>query len=162
MTPVQEFHTSDEMRRRYSDAKSRLWGPRPKPVRFIPPQKNPDLPVHAPRPIRPPRPKRPEISDPVILHSECRRIQIMVCSYFKIDRAEILSERRDSKVIRPRHIAMYLCKTLSSKSYPEIGRRFGGRDHTTVLNACRKIGKRIQTDRVLAAEIKTLTGWVRR
>ena len=49
------------------------------------------------------------------------------------------SPRRSRSVARPRQIAMYLAKSITSRSLPEIGRKFGGRDHTTVLHACRKI-----------------------
>jgi chromosomal replication initiator protein len=58
--------------------------------------------------------------------------------------------------VRPRQIAMYLAKTLTLRSLPEIGRRFGGRDHTTVLHAVRKIESLIGTDNGLAAEIEVL------
>ena len=67
-----------------------------------------------------------------------------------------LSSRRTANVVRPRQIAMYLAKTLTLRSLPEIGRRFGGRDHTTVLHAVRKIENLSDTDKVLADEIETL------
>jgi chromosomal replication initiator protein len=68
----------------------------------------------------------------------------------------LLSSRRTANVVRPRQIAMYLAKTLTLRSLPEIGRRFGGRDHTTVLHAVRKIESLIGTDNGLAAEIEVL------
>jgi chromosomal replication initiator protein len=58
--------------------------------------------------------------------------------------------------VRPRQIAMYLAKTLTLRSLPEIGRRFGGRDHTTVLHAVRKIENLVSTDTALAEEIELL------
>jgi len=58
--------------------------------------------------------------------------------------------------VRPRQIAMYLAKTLTLRSLPEIGRRFGGRDHTTVLHAVRKIEGLVSGDKVLAEEIEVL------
>ena len=58
--------------------------------------------------------------------------------------------------MRPRQIAMYLAKTLTLRSLPEIGRRFGGRDHTTVLHAVRKIENLVGNDNVLAEEIELL------
>jgi chromosomal replication initiator protein len=67
-----------------------------------------------------------------------------------------LSSRRTANVVRPRQIAMYLAKTLTLRSLPEIGRRFGGRDHTTVLHAVRKIEGLIGKDNALAAEIESL------
>jgi len=66
-------------------------------------------------------------------------IQRMVADYFNLRLSEMLSERRARIIARPRQIAMYLSKQLTSRSLPEIGRRFGGRDHTTVMHAVRKI-----------------------
>jgi chromosomal replication initiator protein len=63
----------------------------------------------------------------------------LVSAHFNVTRADLLSSRRTASVVRPRQIAMYLSKTLTLRSLPEIGRRFGGRDHTTVLHAVRKI-----------------------
>lgn len=67
------------------------------------------------------------------------RIQSVVARYFGKTRSELLSKSRHSSIVGPRHIAMYLAKELTDYSLPEIGRRFGGRDHTTVLHAVRKI-----------------------
>jgi chromosomal replication initiator protein len=77
-------------------------------------------------------------------------------SHFNVSRAEILSSRRTANVVRPRQIAMYLAKTLTLRSLPEIGRRFGGRDHTTVLHAVRKIEELASKDRNLAEVIELL------
>lgn len=66
-------------------------------------------------------------------------IQKTVADYYKIKVADLLSKRRTQNVARPRQIAMALAKELTNRSLPEIGNRFGGRDHTTVLHACRKI-----------------------
>lgn len=66
-------------------------------------------------------------------------IQKTVADYFKVRVADLLSERRSRSVARPRQIAMALAKELTSHSLPEIGDAFGGRDHTTVLHACRRI-----------------------
>jgi chromosomal replication initiator protein len=67
-----------------------------------------------------------------------------------------LSSRRTANVVRPRQVAMYLAKTLTLRSLPEIGRRFGGRDHTTVLHAVRKIENLVSNDTSLAEEIELL------
>ena len=64
-------------------------------------------------------------------------IQKTVCEYYKIRMAELLSKRRPRSIARPRQMAMALCKELTQHSLPEIGDAFGGRDHTTVLHACR-------------------------
>ena len=66
-------------------------------------------------------------------------IQRIVAEYYKIKHADMLSKRRTRTVARPRQMAMYLAKELTNHSLPEIGDAFGGRDHTTVLHACRKI-----------------------
>ena len=70
--------------------------------------------------------------------------------------ADLLSSRRTANVVRPRQIAMYLAKMLTPRSLPEIGRRFGGRDHTTVLHAVRKIEALVDGDKALAEEIELL------
>lgn len=66
-------------------------------------------------------------------------IQKTVAEYYKIRVADLLSKRRNRSIARPRQVAMALCKELTNHSLPEIGDAFGGRDHTTVLHACRKI-----------------------
>ncbi len=66
-------------------------------------------------------------------------IQKVVCEYYKIKMNDMVSKRRSRSVARPRQVAMALAKELTNHSLPEIGEAFGGRDHTTVLHACRKI-----------------------
>jgi chromosomal replication initiator protein len=66
-------------------------------------------------------------------------IQKTVADYYKIRIADLLSKRRTRSIARPRQLAMALAKELTSHSLPEIGDAFGGRDHTTVLHACRRI-----------------------
>jgi chromosomal replication initiator protein len=83
-------------------------------------------------------------------------IQRIVARHYNVSRSDLLSSRRTANVVRPRQIAMYLAKTLTLRSLPEIGRRFGGRDHTTVLHAVRKIESLIGIDNALAAEIESL------
>ena len=85
-------------------------------------------------------------------------IQRIVAHHYNVSRSDLLSARRTANVVRPRQIAMYLAKTLTLRSLPEIGRRFGGRDHTTVLHAVRKIENLIGIDTGLAAEIEVLKG----
>ncbi|HWU96946.1 MAG TPA: helix-turn-helix domain-containing protein, partial [Oxalicibacterium sp.] len=67
-------------------------------------------------------------------------IQKTVADFFNIKVADMYSKKRPANIARPRQIAMYLAKELTQKSLPEIGELFGGRDHTTVLHAVRKIG----------------------
>ena len=83
-------------------------------------------------------------------------IQKLVASHYNVTRADILSARRTANVVRPRQIAMYLSKVLTPRSLPEIGRRFGGRDHTTVLHAVRKIEALAGSDGRLSEEIDLL------
>ncbi|KAF2989510.1 chromosomal replication initiator protein DnaA [Methylocystis sp. MJC1] len=96
--------------------------------------------------VRTQEPKRVKIDD----------IQKLVASHYNISRSDILSSRRTANVVRPRQIAMYLSKVLTLRSLPEIGRRFGGRDHTTVLHAVRKIEELVSKDKSLAEVIDLL------
>jgi chromosomal replication initiator protein len=70
---------------------------------------------------------------------DIRRIQEIVCEYFSMTAKDLLGTRRDQRIVRPRQVAMYLCKEITGASYPEIGTQFGGKDHTTVIHACRKV-----------------------
>ena len=83
-------------------------------------------------------------------------IQRVVARHFNVSKADLLSSRRTRTIVRPRQIAMYLAKVLTPRSLPEIGRRFGGRDHTTVLHAVRKIESLMADDRLLAEEVELL------
>jgi chromosomal replication initiator protein len=96
--------------------------------------------------VRTREPKRVKIED----------IQKLVATHFNVSRADILSSRRTATVVRPRQIAMYLAKVLTLRSLPEIGRRFGGRDHTTVLHAVRKIEGLSNKDGQLNEELELL------
>ena len=66
-------------------------------------------------------------------------IQIAVCRHYRISRHDMISGRRTANIVFPRQVAYYLSKKLTLRSLPEIGRRFGGKDHTTVLHGIRKI-----------------------
>jgi len=97
----------------------------------------------------------------LIRSREARRVRIedilkIVSRHYKVPRNELLSARRSRDVVRPRQIAMFLAKALTSRSLPEIGRRFGGRDHTTVLHSVRKVEQMIKDDVELAQEIELL------
>ena len=84
-------------------------------------------------------------------------IQTQVAEHFKIRKAEMTSARRAREVARPRQVAMYLSKQLTPKSLPDIGRRFGGRDHTTVIHAVKQIERLRASDSELDADIRLLT-----
>jgi chromosomal replication initiator protein len=83
-------------------------------------------------------------------------IQKRVAEHFNIRMSEMHSARRARAVARPRQVAMYLAKQLTSRSLPEIGRKFGGRDHTTVMHAVRKIDELCEGDQSLSEDIELL------
>jgi len=83
-------------------------------------------------------------------------IQKQVAAHYDVRVAEMFSARRARNIARPRQVAMYLAKTLTSLSYPEIGRRFGGRDHTTVMHAVRSIEGLINTDNGISEDVQLL------
>ncbi|RYZ96021.1 MAG: chromosomal replication initiator protein DnaA, partial [Moraxellaceae bacterium] len=83
-------------------------------------------------------------------------IQRVVAEYYKIKVADLLSKRRSRSVARPRQVAMYLAKDLTNHSLPEIGDLFGGRDHTTVLHACRKIKELLDSSADIREDVKNL------
>jgi len=84
-------------------------------------------------------------------------IQKTVADYYKIKVSDILSKRRNRSVARPRQMAMTLAKELTNHSLPEIGDGFGGRDHTTVIHACRKIKELVGSNADLADDYKNLS-----
>ena len=83
-------------------------------------------------------------------------IQKRVAEHFNIRLGDMHSPRRARAVARPRQVAMYLCKQLTTRSLPEIGRKFGGRDHTTVMHAVRKIDELRQADSALHEDVELL------
>ncbi|UTO28504.1 chromosomal replication initiator protein DnaA [Bartonella harrusi] len=83
-------------------------------------------------------------------------IQRTVARHYNVSKQDLLSNRRTRTVVKPRQVAMYLAKMLTPRSLPEIGRRFGGRDHTTVLHAVRKIEDLLCGDQTLAKELELL------
>ncbi len=96
-----------------------------------------------------------------ILSANRRRITIdeiqrTVCQFYRIDRSEMSSKRRARAVVRPRQVAMYLAKVLTPRSYPEIGRKFGGRDHSTVIHAVRLIEDLRQRDADMDGDVRSL------
>lgn len=83
-------------------------------------------------------------------------IQKVVAKYYQLRVSDLLSKRRNRSITRPRQLAMWLAKALTSLSLPEIGDAFGGRDHTTVLHACRKIAELCETDLNIKEDRDTL------
>lgn len=145
---VRAYRTEAEMKASYSAIRNRLNPPpvkvnivqneTPKIVevlRVVPhigseppaePVRLPIVPTVDPADIYPPR-------------VSLRDIKVVITREFGISLAELIGPMRNARYVIPRHIAMWLSRTMMPMSMPELGRRFGGRDHTTVLNACRKI-----------------------
>jgi chromosomal replication initiator protein len=97
--------------------------------------------------VRPQAPNRIRIED----------IQRAVARQYNVSGSDVLSARRTANIVRPRQVGMYLAKTLTLRSLPEIGRRYGHRDHTTVLHAVRKIEALIPKDADLARAVDAIT-----
>jgi len=84
------------------------------------------------------------------------QVQKMVADFYRIKMVDLTGKRRVRSLALPRQIAMYLCRKHVHSSFPEIGERFGSRDHTTVMNACRKIERVLQTDLAIRGTIESL------
>lgn len=89
--------------------------------------------------VEPTEPPVDAVRVPWIDRIDIKRITQVVADHYGVTRIDMYSQRRTAKIVLPRQIAMYLAKTVTLRSLPDIGRRFGGRDHTTVLHAVRKI-----------------------
>lgn len=99
------------------------------------------------------------LKDLLALHQKLvtlESIQKTVAEYFKIRVSDLLAKKRTRSIARPRQIAMALAKELTSHSLPEIGESFGGRDHTTVLHACRKVAELKESDTRIAEDYRNL------
>ena len=83
-------------------------------------------------------------------------IQEEVSLYYNLKISDMTSSRRSISIARPRQIAMYLCKDITSNSYPEIGKAFGGKDHTTVIHAVKKVRSLLMQDHNIQNQIKIL------
>ncbi len=83
-------------------------------------------------------------------------IQKEVSAYFSIKVADLKSPKRHKAIARPRQIAMYLCRKLTDSSFPEIGQRFGGKDHSTVISACRKIEELVEKDLSIRTAVESI------
>jgi chromosomal replication initiator protein len=99
------------------------------------------------------------LKDLLALHQKLvtlESIQKTVAEYYKVRVSELLSKKRTRSIARPRQVAMALAKELTNHSLPEIGEAFGGRDHTTVLHACRKVAELVETDNRIAEDYRNL------
>ncbi len=100
-------------------------------------------------------PRVPPVEEPRHVPSVLR-IQQAVCEHYQITSAELLSASRAQEFATPRQVAMYLCRTLTGRSLPDIGRRFGDRKHTTVLHAARKIAAHLDRSPRLTRQIQEI------
>lgn len=100
---------------------------------------------------------RPNLTGGVERRITVDEIQKTTADHFGLKQADLLSERRTRSIARPRQVAMYLCKLHTTRSYPDIGRRFGGRDHTTVLHGVKKIESLMGTDEQIARDVEALS-----
>lgn len=150
-----ELRTADEVRanalrvgrkRKSVESYRRLLRAKPEPVPG-PLKELHEILAAAPRPLCGPL---------ALLPLGIRAIQIAVAKYTGVSVNDILSQRRTANIVMPRQIAMYLCKEITKRSLPEIGRRFGNRDHTTVLHAVRKIERMIADDPDFAAQVEEI------
>ena len=98
-------------------------------------------------------PKEGEVAAEKAVAVSIRDVQNAACHHFGISLADLRKVRRLHAVVRPRQIAMYLCRELTVRSLPEIGRMFGGYDHTTVMHAARRIEELVKSDWRLAYDV---------
>jgi chromosomal replication initiator protein len=99
------------------------------------------------------------LKDLLTLHTRLLTVEFIqktVAEYYKIKLSDIMSKRRNRSIARPRQIGMALAKELTNHSLPELGEHFGGRDHTTVLHACRKVQELLSTNLDIQEDYKNL------
>lgn len=126
-------------------------------------------PVEAVAPVEAPGPSQPfwfwvldEIDPAEPSTPKISLIQKIVCQHFDISHAEMISPQRNAPLVRVRQIAMFLAKEMAARSLPEIGLRFGGRDHTTALHSVRKIERLALADGDLSNELNVLRAKIKR
>lgn len=141
MLRLHDCKTADEVLEHYKRVRARTnqWkAPQPVPAPIPEPPPVIKIPIIV-MPAMTAIPVHISEAEPVIRHPSIHRIVGAVCQKYDIPRNDLISTRRTAPIVRARHIAMYLAKTLTLKSYPEIGRHIGDKDHTTVLAAVRKV-----------------------
>jgi chromosomal replication initiator protein len=89
-------------------------------------------------------------------HLSVDQVLKAVASYYQVKLQDLKSERRHKSIAGPRAVAMYLARKFTGESYPDLGRAFGNKHHTTVLSACEKISERLKTDTALRSEVHAL------
>ena len=97
-----------------------------------------------------------QLSDKSVYKNDVHRIQRVVCDYFKIDIDDLKGKKRNKNINYPRQIAIYLCRVMTDESFPKLGTYFGGRDHSTIINAYQKIENYLKTNDQLEIVINEL------
>lgn len=100
-----------------------------------------------------------QLTDKSVFKSDIHRIQIVVCDYYKISIEDLKGKKRSQEINYPRQVAIYLCRKLTNESFPKIGTYFGGRDHSTIISACKRIEQDLQEKeqvRLVISELKKL------
>ena len=118
-------------------------------------------PVAKPKQVEPPKPRVwfsivEELGEAPQRFPSVREIQLACAKYYGVTLHDILSARRTANIVRPRQVGMYLAKTLTPRSHPDIGRKFGGRDHTTAIFGFRKIERLLETDGDLQEDVAAI------
>ncbi len=154
---AEQTQRAKERQRRFAAA---AYVPPPPPEREPEPEvevaPEPELPE---APIRTSAPSYPSIADHIIP---------IICAFYEQTAIDLVSQRRTADVVLPRQVGMYLAKLMTLHSLPVVGKQFGGRDHTTVLHAVRKMGGNprkgiaglIATDAQLGDEVRFLMDWI--
>lgn len=169
MSLVQEYHQKSKAFHAEIARRASLVVRRQTTTYFVP-----NTPFRVPKPARPPAARPPRNIEPDYWHlmwfhdlvfgrtvSTPHPITVeaiirAVCHEFEVRRLDLISSRRTARIVLPRQIAMHLAKVLTLRSLPEIGRRMGGRDHTTILHGVRKIEALAATDIELAGRIEKI------
>ena len=97
-----------------------------------------------------------QLKDRSFYKNDVQRIQRVVCDYYKISIEQMKGKKRNDEVNFPRQVAIYLCRELTTESFPKIGSYFGGRNHSTIISACKKIEKELDTNDDLKGVIRDL------
>lgn len=144
---------------RYREVRMRLRAPPMKAPKATVMIEAPPIASEAPPPEPIPQVPLPVPDDegPIIKRLTLARILNTVSAYYGVEVIHIISARRTADIMRPRHVAAYLARENTTLSYPHIGRLMGGRDHSTILVACRKIARLLsEGDEQLASDLRAL------
>lgn len=97
-----------------------------------------------------------QMTQKTVFKNDVARVQRVVCDYYKISIDDMLGKKRTYAINFPRQVAIYLCRTLTSESFPKLGTYFGGRDHSTIISACQRIEKELKSNEQLKGVIKEI------